>query len=488
MTASKSCNTEPPPRSALEQLAPELLHCILGYLPLEDVLTLRRTCIILSSAGLDYFGTEVPLVSHHDKFRALKEIAKHPVLSQRMKSLFYMCDRPHDVRDRAWKNSWSARRDSRGISGSPDPHVANSFRSYLELCEAYGRVEHQEHERNCLRELFQGCPNMREITLACQADCSRRLNASRTAFDELMVKPDERHNWENAGVLQLLNLAHAVAASGHQLDSLTLAGIGYLLWNPRSHEQVSDVKALVKPLRRLRLTALSMTEAEEKYASTIIASEATANFQAGRFREMLAVAKNLRVLKLHFSPFTFAGEDAEYQQKFLGPREIYLKDVLGDLKFPHLYELAISSCGTTSRYLEEMLLRHKDTLRRLTLSHIHMVTEDFRQFFCNIAGQLPELRKVTLLGITTPEPWGPPGKYLTVAEEYPDNSLIKYEVENFVLNGGIPPQWHNHFTWQGRRVVITQKEDYLESGLPEDNTQLDDPKLNYAWDEFDDRF
>jgi len=28
----------------------------------------------------------------------------------------------------------------------------------------------------------------------------------------------------------------------------------------------------------------------------------------------------------------------------------------------------------------------------------------------------------------------------------------------------------------------------LESGLPEDNTQLDDPKLNYAWDEFDDRF
>ena len=147
MTASKACATERSPRSALEQLAPELLHCILGYLPLEDVLTLRRTCIILSSVGLDYFDTEVPLVSHYDKFRALKEIAKHPMLSMRMKSLFYMCDRPHDVRDRAWKNSWSARQNGRGISESSDPHIAASFQSYLELCETYGRVGYQEHER-----------------------------------------------------------------------------------------------------------------------------------------------------------------------------------------------------------------------------------------------------------------------------------------------------------------------------------------------------
>jgi hypothetical protein len=251
---------------------------------------------------------------------------------------------------------------------------------------------------------------------------------------------------------------------------------------------VSDVKALIQPLRRLRISTLSMTESEDRLMSAIIANEATANFQGGRFREMLAVATNLRVLKLHFSPFTFAGERATYQQDYLGAREIYLKNVLGDLRFPHLYELAISSCGTTSNYLEEVLLRHKDTLRRLTLSHINMVTEDFRQFFRNIAGQLPELRKVTLHGITDPEPWGPPGRKSTGAEEFLDNSLVKYELENFVLSGGVPPQWHNHFTWVGRQMIVTQKEDYLQSGLPEDNIMSDDPKLDYAWDEFDDKF
>jgi hypothetical protein len=257
------------------------------------------------------------------------------------------------------------------------------------------------------------------------------------------IKPDERHIWENAGVLQLINLAHTAVASGHQLDSLTLAGIGYLLWNPRNHEQVSDVKALVQPLRRLRLSTLSMTEAEEKFASTIIASEAVANFQAGWFREMLAVATNLQVLKLHFSPFTFAGEQAEYQQKFLGPRKIYLKNVLGDLRFPHLYELAISSCGTTSSYLEEVLLRHKDTLRRLTLSHIHMVTDDFRQVFRNIAGQLPELRKVTLKGSLTLSLGYRQGENLQVLQKIlttlspSTRSKTSCSVAGYLLNGTI---------------------------------------------------
>jgi hypothetical protein len=56
-----------------------------------------------------------------------------------------------------------------------------------------------------------------------------------------------------------------------------------------------------------------------------------------------------------------------------------------------------------------------------------------------------------------------------------------------VLSGGIPPQWHNHFSQVGQLVIITQNEDCLQSGLPEDNTMPDDPKLDYAWDEFDDR-
>ena len=90
--------------------------------------------------------------------------------------------------------------------------------------------------------------------------------------------------------------------------------------------------------------------------------------------------------------------------------------------------------------------------------------------------------------MTLTKPWGPLGRKSTVVKEHPDNSLVKYEVESFVLTGEVPPQWHNHFTWVGRRVTVTQKEDYLQSGLPESNTMPDNPMLDYAWDEFDDRF
>jgi len=43
MSTSQACGTERPPRTSLEALAPELLHQIFEYLPLRDVLALRRT-------------------------------------------------------------------------------------------------------------------------------------------------------------------------------------------------------------------------------------------------------------------------------------------------------------------------------------------------------------------------------------------------------------------------------------------------------------
>ena len=76
----------------LQALPNELLHNIFERLDLEDVLTMRQTCKIMSRVGV-HFGSEVPLVPRRDKFRALSEIARHPLLASRMKSLFYVIDR-----------------------------------------------------------------------------------------------------------------------------------------------------------------------------------------------------------------------------------------------------------------------------------------------------------------------------------------------------------------------------------------------------------
>lgn len=77
----------------LQALPNELLHNVFERLDLKEVLVMRRTCKIMARVGLDHFGSEVLLVPHRNKFRALTEIAKHPFLASRMKSLFYVIDR-----------------------------------------------------------------------------------------------------------------------------------------------------------------------------------------------------------------------------------------------------------------------------------------------------------------------------------------------------------------------------------------------------------
>jgi hypothetical protein len=197
---------------------------------------------------------------------------------------------------------------------------------------------------------------------------------------------------------------------------------------------------------------------------------------------MVAEATNLRVLKLHFSPYVVSDEHVI---------EVHLQDILGDLRFPFLYELAISSCVTKSSYLESVILRHKDTLRRLTISNINLITQDLKHFFQNIVGRLPNLRKVTLCGLSAhTQPWRNVEHDEPLGAKFPDNSIVRYDVESFVLNGGLVPDWDSHFTdsvdwgvW-----IATRREDYMQPSLPEDNTMADDPALDYAWDEFDERF
>ena len=72
----------------LHALPTELLHNVFEWLDISGVLAMRWTCKVMAQIGLYHFGSEVPLIPHRDKFRALTEIAQHPVLSTRMKSLF----------------------------------------------------------------------------------------------------------------------------------------------------------------------------------------------------------------------------------------------------------------------------------------------------------------------------------------------------------------------------------------------------------------
>lgn len=102
-------------------------------------------------------------------------------------------------------------------------------------------------------------------------------------------------------------------------------------------------------------------------------AEADAVLKTGSLTNMLAEAASLRVLKLRL------WGQLEYKKPTL-------EDALGDIHFHHLYDLAISGCETDSQYLVDVVLRHKATLRRFSLSGVRLIGSiGWPEFFDAIA-------------------------------------------------------------------------------------------------------
>lgn len=145
---------------------------------------MRQTCSLLVSIGLDHFSDEVSLVFHRDRFRAITEIAAHPKLSKRMRSLFYMADRNKLVEFEQWDMERPFPRpteedlfDNISLAAytARDPEQARrwqearpsesdcqaGYEAFKAICHDQTDIERQGYEQDCLRALFEGCPKLR---------------------------------------------------------------------------------------------------------------------------------------------------------------------------------------------------------------------------------------------------------------------------------------------------------------------------------------
>jgi hypothetical protein len=174
------------------------------------------------------------------------------------------------------------------------------------------------------------------------------------------------------------------------------------------------LKDLVRPLRRLRLLIQAWppedhdsSESEEesdtgsdpdvhadpeKELTSVseIRQRSVQLFQDGPVYGILLEARELRVLKLELPQWDPQGE----------PDYVRLDHTLLDIHFPHLYELALSQCAVTGDWFFDFLLRHKATLRRLSMSEMSLVEvrPSWREVFTRISCQLPHLNTVNIHG------------------------------------------------------------------------------------------
>lgn len=509
---------KPPSRPIFQTLPPELLHVIFSELDLKDILAIRTTCSVFASVGLDYLEDEIPLMFHRGKFRALTEIAEHPKLSKKMRSLFYVVDRcqlaPYPEWDRRrpdpepnakWEYDRDAKfyteRDFRASFRDGEKHYLEcrkrkaavpeserraAYDKFRALCQDVSDVEDEGYDLHCLRVLFENCSKIREVTIASQGDIMRHLNASITGFGDAMTRPYKDRHWWTSGVHQTLTVARAAYRAGTKLDSLTIRNVPPTIFDKHhgiGKEEWRALKALVKPLHRLRLwTNVDPPDEEEcdefddlDPGIRQIQRRCEQIFEDGHLHDLLSSATELRVLKLgmpHWNPY----EDDE-------PEYSRLELALGETVYPHLYELSISDCEVDEEYLIALILRHKATLRRLYLFNISLSDDDgsWHEVFDSISCQLPQLRRLRLRGAFYS------GNAIEIAFEPAGSEsrrIAPYRdaLENFILKGG-------DFPTDNEDILPDQAdfpdESYRPPGLRQDNTKPDDPMRDYGYDEFD---
>jgi hypothetical protein len=323
------------------------------------------------------------------------------------------------------------------------------------------------------------------VTIASQIHCDRRIGARHTAFSRASILPDQDKTWTDAGLDQVFALAHAVARSHLKLDSLTIAGLSHTIFarsTEKGHDMSHALRTLVGPLRRLRLF-IQAWPAEPQHGSDYpewtaedvailpaVRQQSISVFEEGHARKVLAQARELRILKLELPQWDPHGGSVRY------PR---LDRTLRDLHFPHLYELALSQCAAKGDWLVDFLLRHKATLRRISLVRMFLakVRLSWRDVFTRISCQLPHLHRVNVSGEFSRK--SRPPIVFGHSDPYASPSYSK-AVEAFIIQGGTYPSED-----EISESDTEESDDELPYGLVDHDTPLDDPKLEYESDEYD---
>lgn len=504
------------------------MHNIFGWLEVKDVLATRLTCSLLATVGLDHYGDEIPLVFQRDKFRAVTEIAKHPELAKRMRSLFYSTGLLNDLEFDDWeeqrppppspRDAFAASAFDELMNASHDMRAARrgqvysetkskldtAFAIYGDLCQDQEEMLSKDFDLRCLCKLFNGCRNLREVTLAGNIAPGRSLNAHRTAFDKAMARPaangPDGCQWRTAGIREVRAVAFAAAITNSRLDSLTLSDVSPDLFrslreweetfssyyedaSEEKHREMTDsnLKALFRPLRRLRLVLQVWPDPNDESIEdmiTMVVDDMRETFQTGLLKQVLAGARELRVLKFALpNPDLFELEQEEPFYEFFS-----LRRVLDDVTFPHLYEISISRVLVEADHFVSLLLRHKATLRRLSLSELQLAEPiSWLDVFAKFAGQLPNLRKATLRGMFSDL------NHVRRTFDFDDPGTKSFMpardlVEDFIVKGGERPvNVHQLLEDTSQR----KPEGYVPPGSPMENIESDDPVLEYDSDELD---
>lgn len=527
--------------SSLLELPPELLHRIFSFLEDgPDISAARATCSLLAVVGADYLLEMIPLVWKSQRMQRLFDIAHHPVLSQRVRSLYFQADRlkpgmtfkewdrirhipvPEDECDPTQNEELLQDMPDKDMPGEDQMETERTQRVYIrairkfmlrlkghytkaQLLDAYReyclavldqrQVDVHRMDINALTTLFERCPKLDHVTIALGHGTQGTLDAATYAFKEGLCYPYGDATYANPvktsfddnptaqGSRQFYGLAEAILRSGTRLRHLTAIDISYTVLQNHGRD-FERVRAMMRYLRELRLGFDCYLERGDSRDHVEYVWLHAHKYLADRgLKQYLSAAPELRVLKLSLPRFPLPWQ--------WGPTGNF-EDCVGDISWTKLREFGITAMDAKEDELVDFLLRHKRTLRRLSLSNLSLTQGSWVSLFERIAGKLPNLKKVRLRGRFDEERFGgvlfdflrfdgPGGPRALESRKV---SPLRDAFENFILHGGKLPLGRKELPYE-ERIYPWHLPGYEPPDIEEDGYISDGSAIEYTEDDFD---
>lgn len=407
-------------------LPPELLHLVFEYLDKPAIFAARISCSIFAKIGVEHILDSIRVVYKRESLQGLSEVSNNLEIARCVKSLCFQADRfAHPLDFEQWNKEredlrpWSEYniyhelpvgqlhsidspqsrrafenahkrfvRKKKGKHGTGE--VQKAFDTYCAVVADQANITKERLDYECFKNIFSACANLQDVTVSISHGTSGYLDAGRKAFKEAMTHPYGDIYAKEQGVHQFWTVVEALHAAKRHPRRIFIGDVSYRILTPTWRE--SPVKPLVESLttnlRELRigfcLYDYDRMADEPGSLDPTVREESAAYYKRGLLAKWLATATQLRMLKLRM-----------WHKDFADPYAV-MADVLGNTTWPKLRELGLSEFSTSENFLVDLLLRHKSSLRRLSLSDIYLSEGAWESVFERLGGKLQKLRKVKI--------------------------------------------------------------------------------------------
>ncbi|KAL8904187.1 MAG: hypothetical protein Q9171_007136 [Xanthocarpia ochracea] len=388
----------------MDQLPFELQHLIFTLGDRSDVRNLRLACKTFANVGLDYLLPEVEITFTQKSFDHLAEIVKHPILSHRVKSLFYHIDllREHHNGDEwmraigdkllygintvnrwmppmpafdAPKRDWRLYRRNRAKANSPEwvyteKQLAVGYATYKKRWSEQHHLRQQDFGSAEIVAMVSQLPNLKHITLSNFLKATPKGNNTvGDTFEDTLLEAYGDENYEHhRGVPQLLSLFNGIhcATADIKLESLNTGLISWKILQ-EGDQNLEIMKDILRPLKFLKMALSTSQYYGWRDLDNPLDDEAVldgdtdcqAFLDQGRHLAMIQPIPNLQVLDLTFH--------SKYPYRF------NLVSTFGDCYWPCLREIHLHSYYSDDKYLLDILGRHAETLKVVHITHYELL-------------------------------------------------------------------------------------------------------------------